>query len=54
MQLSFLYNFEQGGDEVFCCYTIPYSYTDMQLHLEHIKKSKNAKVESIGQSIGGL
>ena len=29
MQLSFNYTFEYAGDEVFCCYTIPYTYTEM-------------------------
>jgi len=36
MQLSFNYTFEKGGDEVFCCYTIPYTFSDMNLHLEKI------------------
>jgi hypothetical protein len=56
MQLSFSYNFKHGGDEVFCCYTIPYSYTEMQVHINQLKMMKDEviKVDSVGKSIGGL
>jgi len=33
MQLSFSYTFDYASDEIFCCYTIPYTYTEMQAHL---------------------
>jgi len=36
MQLSFEYTFTRPGDQVFCCYTVPYSYSDMMSHLSHI------------------
>ena len=61
MQLSFNYTFEFAGDEVFCCYTIPYTYSEMQKHLDQIhmlslKESKTQilRMDSIGKSIGGL
>ena len=60
MQLSFTYTFDHGGDETFCCYTIPYTYSDMKLHLEKVQRAqrheetKIVKIESIGKSLGGL
>jgi hypothetical protein len=60
MQLAFTFDFEYGGDEIFCCYTIPYSYSDMQLHLNELKLlvrdtgAQFLKFSSIGKSIGGL
>ena len=37
MQLSFEFTFEFPSDEVFCCYTVPYTYSEMQAHLDEIK-----------------
>jgi hypothetical protein len=37
MQLSFDFTFEFAGDEVFCCYTVPYTYSEMQAYLDEIK-----------------
>jgi hypothetical protein len=37
MQLSFDFTFREGGDEVFCCYTIPYSYSEMLIHINELK-----------------
>ena len=60
MQLSFTFNFEYGGDEIFCCYTIPYSYSDMQAHLNELRVLSRStekdfiKLSCIGKSIGGL
>ena len=60
MQLTFNFNFEYGGDELFCCYTIPYSYHDLQSHINDLRLLSNKtatkflRFESIGKSIGGL
>ena len=60
MQLSFNFEFEYDGDEVFCCYTIPYSYSDLQSHLNDLRllanktSTKFLRLDSIGKSIGGL
>jgi len=37
-QLSFEYTFAYPNDQVFCCYTVPYSYSDMMSHLGHLRK----------------
>ena len=37
MQLTFLFTFEHRNYEVLCCYTVPYSYSEMQSHIDHIK-----------------
>jgi hypothetical protein len=37
MQLSFNYIFENLNDEVFCAFTVPYSYSTLQSHLKHLK-----------------
>ena len=42
MQLSFNFTFMIGGDEVFCCYTVPYTYTEMLYHLKEIKLLNDA------------
>jgi hypothetical protein len=60
MQLSFTFNFEYTADEIFCCYTIPYSYSDMQAHLNELRLLSREreldfiKLSCIGKSIGGL
>ena len=56
MQLSFSYTFDYASDEIFCCYTIPYTYTEMQAHLNQLYLMKNevVRIESVGKSIGGL
>ena len=33
MQLSFDYTFKHENDQIFCCYTVPYSYSDLISHL---------------------
>ena len=37
MQLSFSFTFAHGGDEVFCSYTVPYTYSEMTSHMESIR-----------------
>lgn len=37
MQLSFRYNFEHVNDEVFCAYTVPYTYSQLTLHIKQLK-----------------
>ena len=37
MQLSFEFNFRYGGDEVLCCYTVPYTYTELTSHINELK-----------------
>lgn len=37
MQLSFEFNFRYGGDEVLCCYTVPYTFTELQAHINELK-----------------
>ena len=37
MELSFEYSFVKKNDEVFCAYTVPYTYTHLQAHLKHLK-----------------
>ena len=37
MQLSFEYFFKHPDDEVKCAYTVPYTYTDLQVHLKQLK-----------------
>ena len=54
MQLAFNFTFTEEQDEVFCCYTVPYSYSDMQSHFNSIKTLTNSssnkfiRFESIG------
>lgn len=36
-QLSFEYKFTFPSDEVYVAYTVPYTYTQMALHLKHMK-----------------
>ena len=45
MQLSFEYSFVQKNDEVFCAYTIPYTYSTLMSHIQHLKAlaSKSGK-----------
>jgi hypothetical protein len=37
MQLQFDFSFEEPNDEVLCCYTVPYSYSEMTVHLQELK-----------------
>jgi hypothetical protein len=37
MQLSFEYNFQYPGDEVYCSYTVPYTYSNLTSHINEIK-----------------
>jgi hypothetical protein len=46
MQLSFNFTFMIGGDEVFCCYTVPYTYTEVMVHLKEIKLLNDASRKS--------
>jgi hypothetical protein len=61
MQLSFDFKFSEGDDEVFCCYTVPYTYSKLMKHLKAVKLStsyilecKIAKLITIGKSLGGI
>ena len=36
--LSFDFQFMIGGDEVFCCYTVPYTYSEVLAHLEEVRR----------------
>ena len=60
MELQFDFSFEEPNDELFCCYTVPYTYTEMTIHLHEIKALTAKKhfdflkIESIGQSLGGI
>lgn len=60
MQLSFDFQFMIGGDEVFCCYTVPYTYSECLAHLEELKKVHSAspfkflRFGTIGRSIAGF
>jgi hypothetical protein len=60
MQLSFNFTFMIGGDEVFCCYTVPYTYTEVMVHLKEIKLLNDAspykfcRQEKIGYSVAGI
>lgn len=35
--MSFDYSFMYAGDEVYVAYTVPYTYTQMQTHIKHLK-----------------
>ncbi len=37
MQLSFNYEFMVTHDEVFCAYTVPYTYTALLAHIKQLK-----------------
>ena len=50
MQLSFDFQFMIGGDEVFCCYTVPYTYSECLAHLEELKKVHSSSRKSIHKS----
>lgn len=58
--MSFDYKFENGGDEVFVAYTVPYTYTQMQSHFRQIREVAETspfqfiKFSSIGKSNGGV
>jgi hypothetical protein len=60
MTLSFTYTFKVENDEVFCAYTVPYSYSVLQTHLKHLKLLANKerfdfiRFESLGLSLGGI
>lgn len=60
MTLSFTYTFRTENDEVFCSYTIPYSYSTLQAHLRQLKLLANKencdfiRFESLGLSLGGI
>ena len=56
MQLSFKFTFAHADDEVHCCYTVPYSYTELTSHLEWLKTLSLpfATFTTIGKSIGGI
>jgi len=58
--MGFDFCFEHPGDEVYCAYTIPYTYTQLQSHIRQIKDVAETspfqfiKVSSIGKSNGGI
>ena len=58
--MPFDFEFTEGGDEVFCCYTVPYCYTEIMIHINELKflnkfsEYKLIRFESIGYSLGGL
>ncbi len=60
MTLSFNYTFKIKDDEIFCAYTLPYSYSQMQAHLKQLKLLAAdypyplVKFESFGMSLGNL
>jgi len=49
-----------GGDEVFCCYTVPYTYSEVLAHIDELRKLhdesafKFIRFESIGYSLSGI
>ena len=57
---SFSFDFEYTGDEVYVAYTVPYTYSQIQNHIEFLKNLDDEnyynfiKFESIGKSRGGL
>ena len=59
-QYTFSYDFQQANDEVFCAFTVPYSYSNLQTHLKQLKllsvfdPKETLKIESLGRSLGGL
>ncbi len=56
MQLSFCYTFEEINDEVFCAYTVPYTYSAVLAHLKQLKLLSTgiAKHTNLGSSLGGI
>jgi murein tripeptide amidase MpaA len=60
MTLSFTYTFQKENDEVFCAYTVPYSYSSLLTHLKQLKLLVNKekfdfiRFESLGLSLGGI
>jgi hypothetical protein len=60
MTLSFTYTFKNENDEVFCAYTVPYSYSALQTHLKQLKlladkeKIDFIRFGSLGLSLGGI
>ena len=60
MTLSFTYTFQIKDDEVYCAYTLPYAYSQMQAHLKQLKllaadyPYQIVKFESFGTSLGNL
>ena len=58
--MSFDFKFNYEADEVFVAYTIPYTYTQMQMHLRQIRDVAEmspfqfVKFSSIGKSNGGV
>ena len=58
--MGFDYCFEYSGDEVYCAYTIPYTYTQLQSHIRQIKDVSEhsplqfIKFGSIGKSNAGI
>ncbi len=49
--VSFRHTFKE--DEVFICYTIPYTYTNLRDYLERIENHPRIVVESLGGTAGG-
>jgi hypothetical protein len=49
--VSFRQQFTQ--DEVYVCYTIPYTYTDLKKYLETISDHPNIEVETLGKTRNG-
>jgi hypothetical protein len=47
MQLSFSYSFQADNDEVFCAYTVPYSYSSMQAHIKQLQILSKANGKSL-------
>lgn len=56
MQLSFHYTFQELNDEVFCAYTVPYTYSAVLAHLKQLKLLSIgiAKFTHLGSSLGGI
>lgn len=60
MQLSFCFRFPKKDDEVFCAYTLPYTYSALQAHLKHLKLLASdypyefIRFESFGTSLGQI
>ena len=58
--MTFDYTFEYTSDEVYVAYTVPYSYSQVQTHLEFLKGLDDEnrfnlfRVESAGTSRGGV
>ena len=58
--MSFEYTFMYAGDEVYCAYTVPYTYTQMLTHIKHLKllsddsHYKLIRFDSLGSSNGNI